>query len=176
MLFNAEANLVEHLYSPSSLTPELEEKASQLAIRVAKALELTGVLAVEMFVTKNGGLLVNEVAPRPHNSGHQTIEGNVSSQYEQHLRAILDLPLGDTSIIRPTVMVNLLGEKGFSGPVKYEGLQEVLAWPGVYVHLYGKTETRPFRKMGHVTIAAETLEKAKDLANKVAAKLKVISI
>jgi 5-(carboxyamino)imidazole ribonucleotide synthase len=176
MLFNAEANLVEYLFSPASLTPELQEKASDLAIKVAKALDLTGVLAVEMFLTKNGNLLVNEVAPRPHNSGHQTIEGNVNSQYEQHLRAILGLPLGDTSIIRPTVMVNLLGEKGFSGPVKYDGLEEVLAWPGVYVHLYGKTETRPFRKMGHVTIAAQSLDQAKELAKKVAQTLKVISI
>jgi 5-(carboxyamino)imidazole ribonucleotide synthase len=176
MLFNAEANLVEHLFSPASLTPELEQKASDLAVKVAKALDLTGILAVEMFVTKNGNLLVNEVAPRPHNSGHQTIEGNVNSQYEQHLRAILGLPLGDTAVVRPTVMVNLLGEKGFSGPVKYDGLEEVLSWPGVYVHLYGKTETRPFRKMGHVTIAAQTLDQAKELAKKVAKTLKVISI
>ncbi|MDZ4751424.1 MAG: 5-(carboxyamino)imidazole ribonucleotide synthase [Flavobacteriales bacterium] len=175
MVFNSEANLVEFLYSPSSITPKLETKARELACKVAEAIGLTGVLAVEMFVTKTGGLLVNEVAPRPHNSGHQTIEGNVSSQYEQHLRAILNLPLGDTSIIRPTVMVNLLGEKGFSGPVKYEGIEKVLMWPGVHVHLYGKSETKPFRKMGHVTVASDELSQAKALALKVQKTLRVIS-
>ena len=137
---------------------------------------MVGLLAVEMFVLKDGTVLVNEVAPRPHNSGHQTIEGNVTSQYQQHIRAILNLPPGDTSIVSPSAMVNLLGEDGFSGMANYEGLNDVLNVPGVYVHLYGKKITKPFRKMGHVTIAAQTLDQAKELAKKVAKTLKVISI
>ena len=124
---------------------------------------MVGLLAVEMFVTRNGEVLVNEIAPRPHNSGHQTIEANVTSQYEQHLRAILNLPLGDTSIIRPSAMVNLLGAEGYSGLARYEGLEKVLEVPGVHVHLYGKKLTRPFRKMGHVTILDADVESLKKL-------------
>ena len=134
---------------------------------------MVGLLAVEMFVTKEHNVLVNEIAPRPHNSGHQTIEANVTSQYQQHLRAILNLPLGDTSVNHPSAMVNLLGEEGFSGQAKYNGLEEVLALPGVYVHLYGKKLTKPFRKMGHVTIIDSNIENLKKKANFVKQTLKI---
>jgi len=130
---------------------------------------------VEMFVTKEGRLLVNEIAPRPHNSGHQTIEANVTSQYEQHLRSILGLPLGDTSIVSASAMVNLLGEPGHVGLARYQGFDEVLAIPGVHVHLYGKLNTKPFRKMGHVTIADNDEKELRRKANFVKNTLKVIT-
>jgi len=173
--FNAEANLVEFLFSPSSLSFELEERAVAIAEKVISELGMVGLLAVEMFVTKQGDVLVNEIAPRPHNSGHQTIEGNIASQYENHLRAIFNMPPGDTKIIKPSVMVNLLGEKGYNGPAVYEGLEEVLRIPGAYIHLYGKQETRPFRKMGHVTVLGESLEDATLKAKKIQEILKIIA-
>ena len=152
MEFNPEANLVEFLISPSTLDFQTQSQAEQLAIKVAEALKITGLLAVEMFLTKSGEILVNEVAPRPHNSGHQSIEGNFTSQFEQHLRAIFNLPLGDTRCMSNAVMINLLGEAGYEGLADYEGLTEILKLDGVYVHLYGKKFTKPFRKMGHVTV------------------------
>jgi 5-(carboxyamino)imidazole ribonucleotide synthase len=173
MEFNPEANLVEFLFSPGQVNGKTAEKALKIACEVAKKTKIIGILAVEMFITKNGDILVNEIAPRPHNSGHQTIEGNYTSQYEQHLRAILDLPLGSTKIISPSVMINLLGEKGFEGNSHYEGLNEILKMEGVNVHLYGKKTTKPFRKMGHITIVAEDLNDAKAKARIVKEKLKV---
>jgi 5-(carboxyamino)imidazole ribonucleotide synthase len=134
-----------------------------------------GILAVELFLTKDGEILVNEVAPRPHNSGHQTIEGNVTSQYAQHLRAILGMPLGDTAQVRPAAMINLLGAAGHTGTAHYEGLDEALAISGVYPHLYGKAITKPFRKMGHVTTTADTVEEAIDKAKKVQSIIQIIS-
>jgi 5-(carboxyamino)imidazole ribonucleotide synthase len=128
-----------------------------------------------MFVTDDSEILVNEIAPRPHNSGHQTIEANATSQYEQHLRAIINLPLGDTSLLMPSAMVNLLGEPGYSGEACYEGFEEVMRMPGVHVHLYGKKITKPFRKMGHVTIIDSDIEKLKQKANFVKQTLKVIA-
>lgn len=175
MEFNPEANLVEYLFSPASISPQHEQKAESIAMEVARSIQLVGLLAVEMFLTKSGEILVNEIAPRPHNSGHQTIEGNITSQYEQHLRAILGLPLGSTNITKPSVMVNLLGEKGFSGHAVYEGLKEALAIDGVHLHLYGKKITKPFRKMGHVTVTADTLEEAKAKAKKVKDLIRVIA-
>lgn len=173
MEFSEEANLVEFLFSPANLSDNIKNKATEIAVNVISKLEMVGLLAVEMFVTKSGEVLVNEVAPRPHNSGHQTIEGNVTSQYEQHLRSILNLPLGNTTITHPSVMVNLLGEKDFNGPVYYEGLEDVLDIPGVNVHIYGKQDTKSYRKMGHVTVIAETLEEAKEKARQVKNTLKV---
>jgi 5-(carboxyamino)imidazole ribonucleotide synthase len=146
-----------------------------LAETIAEKLDVIGLLAVEMFVDGDGHILVNEVAPRPHNSGHHTIEASVTSQYEMHLRAILDLPLGSTELIRPAVMVNLLGEVGYSGSTVYNGLEACLAIDGVYPHLYGKKETKPFRKMGHVTIVDISLDKAVEKAKFVQNHLKVIS-
>lgn len=171
--FNAKANLVEFLFSPSEVIPEIEAKAQSIARSVADKMGIVGLLAVELFLDKEGNVLVNEVAPRPHNSGHQTIEGNGTSQFMQHLRAVLGMAPGDTSILRPSVMVNLLGEEGFDGEAQYEGLREVMSWKGVNVHLYGKRFTRPFRKMGHVTIVADTMEEAKATARRVQETLKV---
>lgn len=165
MVFHPEANLVEYLLSPALLSPSILASADAIARDVAKKLGIVGILAVEMFVTKEGEILVNEVAPRPHNSGHQTIEANVTSQYHQLLRALLNLPLGSTDTIRPSAMVNLLGAEGFSGEARYEGLDAVLSVAGVYVHLYGKKQTKPFRKMGHVTIVDPDLESLKNKIN-----------
>lgn len=175
MEFNPEANLVEFLISPSTFGESLQQKAENIAKNIASAMNITGILAVEMFVCKDGELLVNEVAPRPHNSGHQTIEGNYVSQFEQHLRSIYNLPLGDTSSITNAIMINLLGEKGFEGVARYENLEKILAIDGVYVHLYGKKYTKPFRKMGHVTIVDIDREKAIEKARFVQKTLKVIA-
>ncbi len=173
MDFNPEVNLVEFLISPSTLSFDILQTADRLAIKIAEDLKIVGILAVEMFLTKNGEILVNEIAPRPHNSGHQSIEGNYTSQYEQHLRAIFNLPLGDTRSISNAVMINLLGEKGFEGLAEYEGLNEILKIDGVYVHLYGKKITKPFRKMGHVTILDDDREKAIEKAKIVKEIIKV---
>lgn len=175
MEFHPEQNLVEFLFAPAEVSAEIEAKAAAVATKVAEKLGIVGLLAVEMFLTKNGEILVNEVAPRVHNSGHHTIEGNVTSQFEQHIRAIIGLPLGDTSLVQPSVMVNLLGEDGFEGQAKYEGLDEALSMSGVHVHLYGKKLTRPFRKMGHVTICNKDLAQAKADARTVKETLKVKS-
>ena len=171
--FNPQANLVEFLFAPAIISQEVEKKSFSLAQEVVTALDFVGILAVELFLTKTGEVLVNEVAPRTHNSGHHTIESCHTSQFEQHMRAVLDLPLGNTELISPAVMLNLLGQEGFTGTVKYEGLAEVLAKKGVTIHLYGKAATKPFRKMGHVTIVSETLEDAKDLAVQIKKELKV---
>ena len=175
MEFNEKANLVEFLFSPAKISEKIEKKAAKIARKLANSLELQGILAIEMFLDKKGKLLINESAPRPHNSGHHTIEGNVTSQYEQHLRSILNLPLGNTDTLYPAVMVNLLGEDGYAGDVKYKGLTKVLKISGAHVHLYGKQMTKPFRKMGHVTIVDKKLDKAKDKARTVQKNLKVIS-
>lgn len=173
MDFNKAANLVEFLFSPSELDQNIQDKAITMARNIIDRLQMVGLLAVEMFVTKNGEVLVNEMAPRPHNSGHHTIEANRTSQYAQHLRAILDLPLGNTDIVYPSVMVNILGEPGYEGDAIYEKLNDVLNLPGTYVHLYGKKTTRPYRKMGHVTIVNKNLDQAKRQAQLVKQLLKV---
>lgn len=173
MVFHPEANLVEYLFAPAQLSDIIRKSADSIAQRLITELNMVGLLAVEMFVTKSGEVLVNEIAPRPHNSGHQTIEANLTSQYEQHLRAILNLPLGDTSIISPSAMVNLLGEPGYNGEAVYEGFDEAVSTPGVYVHLYGKKITKPFRKMGHVTIIDNDIESLKKKATFVKNTLKV---
>lgn len=173
MEFNPEANLVEFLISPSTLPFETQQQAETLALKIADSLKIVGLLAVEMFLTKTGEILVNELAPRPHNSGHQSIEGNYTSQFEQHLRAIFNQPLGDTKCRSNSVMINLLGEKGFEGPASYEGLKEIMKLSGVYVHLYGKKFTKPFRKMGHVTVVDDDREQAIQKARFVQQTLKV---
>ncbi|HAC25434.1 MAG TPA: 5-(carboxyamino)imidazole ribonucleotide synthase [Cytophagales bacterium] len=175
MVFHPEHNLVEYLYSPAFISLAIAQQADQVARRLVEQLQLVGLLAVEMFVTKDGQVLVNEVAPRPHNSGHHTIEANVTSQYEQHLRAIFNLPLGDTRIVQPSAMVNLLGEAGFEGPAKYEGLEAVMKESGVHVHLYGKKNTKPFRKMGHVTLTGQHVEELKTKVEFVKRTLKVVA-
>ncbi len=175
MVFHPVANLVEYLFAPAQINDKISKQVDQIARDIIEKLGMVGLLAVEMFITKDGNILVNEIAPRPHNSGHQTIEANVTSQYEQHLRAVLNLPLGSTSIIQPSAMVNLLGEEGYSGEAKYEGLEAILELPGVHVHLYGKKMTKPFRKMGHVTIVDKDMESLKKKANFVKQTLKVIA-
>ena len=175
MVFHPEQNLVEYLFAPAEISREVEASADDIARKIVHELNMVGLLAVEMFVTKDGNVLVNEIAPRPHNSGHQTIEANVTSQYEQHLRAILGLPLGDTSLILPSAMVNLLGEPGHTGPAVYSGFEQVVKLPGVHVHLYGKQITKPFRKMGHVTIVDADIYTLKQKTNFVKQTLKVIS-
>ncbi|MFD1631932.1 5-(carboxyamino)imidazole ribonucleotide synthase [Pseudopedobacter beijingensis] len=175
MDFNPEANLVEYLISPSTYPFEIQQQAEEIAKNVAVNLNIVGLLAVEMFLTTDGKILVNEVAPRPHNSGHQTIEGNMTSQFMQHIRAILNLPLGNTDAVSNAIMINLLGEKDYDGPALYKGLKEVLKKEGVYIHLYGKKFTKPFRKMGHVTIIDNDRDKAIEKAKFVKETLKVIA-
>jgi 5-(carboxyamino)imidazole ribonucleotide synthase len=171
--FNPEANLVEFLFAPANISMEIEKTAEKLAVKIINSLEMVGILAVELFLTKTGELLVNEIAPRPHNSGHHTIECNVTSQFEQHMRSILNLPLGSTRIIQPGVMINLLGEKGFEGAAIYRNLEAAMAIPGVKTHIYGKANTKSFRKMGHVTITAESLEEAKRIGREIKDLIKV---
>ena len=173
--FNPDANLVEFLFCPANISSEIEVKAAEIAKDLIQKLDMVGVLAVEFFLTKDNQLLVNEIAPRPHNSGHQTIECNLTSQYEQHLRSVLNLPLGNTDLIQAGVMINLLGENGFEGNVYYEGLEKALEIPGVKPHIYGKEITKPFRKMGHVTIVNSDLEKAKEIGREVQNLIKVKS-
>lgn len=173
--FNPEANLVEFLFSPAKITEEIAKNAEKLAIQLIESLGMVGILAVELFLTKSGELLVNEIAPRPHNSGHHTIECNVTSQFEQHMRSILNLPLGSTRMTQPGVMINLLGEKGFEGAAIYDGMEKAMAIPGVKVHVYGKANTKSFRKMGHVTIAAETIEEAKQTGRDIKSLIRVIA-
>lgn len=172
MVFDPVANLVDYLLAPAQIPQELEQRAIALAEQTAAAYGLSGLLAVELFLTKSGELLINEVAPRPHNSGHHTIESCLTSQFEQHLRGVLNLPLGDTRLLQTAVMLNILGEPGASGPANYSGMKEVLSIPDVFVHLYGKKETRPFRKMGHVTIMAANPQEALQKAEKVKAALR----
>ena len=174
--FHPTANLVEFLFAPAEITPEVEAKAQQIATEVILKLDMIGILAVELFVTKSGEVLVNEIAPRPHNSGHHTIEANFTSQFEQHLRSVMNWPLGNSDLRCPAAMINLLGEDGFSGPAIIEGKEEALAEKGVYIHLYGKKLTKPFRKMGHVTILDESVEALKAKANRIKELIKIKSI
>ena len=175
MEFNPEANLVEFIFSPANVNVETESNAKKIATDIANKLEHVGLLAIELFLTEDGNLLVNEIAPRPHNSGHHTIEACFVSQYGMHLRAILNMPLGSTGLRIPAVMINLLGEKGFEGKARYENIEEVLHTEGAYIHLYGKEDTKPFRKMGHITVCNSNLEDAKDIARRFLKKVKVIS-
>jgi len=175
MIFDNKANLVDKIICPSSLSAAQSEEAVGYAERVAEGLKIEGLLAVELFIDSAGKIWVNESAPRPHNSGHHTIESIITSQFEQHLRAVLDLPLGSTRVKMPSVMVNLVGAEGYEGPVMYEGLRDVMALEGVKIHLYGKEATRPYRKMGHVTILSSTIEKAIEKAETVKQQIKVKS-
>ncbi|MBT1685357.1 5-(carboxyamino)imidazole ribonucleotide synthase [Dawidia soli] len=175
MVFHPVQNLVEYLFAPAALPEAIAKEADAIARTIIDSLKMVGLLAVEMFVTKDGKVLVNEIAPRPHNSGHQTIEANITSQYEQHLRAILNWPLGDTSMVIPGAMVNLLGEPGHEGVAKYQGFEAVARLAGVHVHLYGKRFTKPFRKMGHVTIVDNDLARLREKTMFVKETLKVIA-
>lgn len=175
MEFHPTANLVEFLSCPALLTADQSKTAIELSKQIIEAFDICGLLAVELFLNKTGDIIVNEVAPRPHNSGHHTIDSALTSQYEQHLRGILNLPLGSTKLTSPSIMVNLLGHPDHTGPVHYQGLEECLAMEGVKIHIYGKAITKPFRKMGHVTVVADTLKEARIKAKKVQHLLKSIS-
>ena len=168
---------IDSILHETSVPANIPDKASKLAMEVAsKVMEIfdgIGMFCVEMFVTNDNDILVNEVAPRPHNSGHYTIEGCVTSQFENHIRAVVGLPLGDTGLISPTVMINLLGEVGYNGNTVVEGLDKALALKGVSVHIYGKAQTKPKRKMGHITVTANSVSKAKEIAEKAFEYIKI---
>ena len=175
MEFHPTANQVEFVLSPARISKKTEEKAREVALEVSKAYQHVGLLAVELFLTKEGEIWVNEVAPRPHNSGHYSIEAAYTSQFEQHIRALLDLPLGNPENKLAGVMVNLVGAEGHQGPVYYKNMEHILAIEGVCPHIYGKKETRPFRKMGHITIVNKNLETARQIAAQVKETIEVIS-
>ncbi len=175
MEFHMEANQVEYVICPARISKEIASKAELLALKTSAAFEHVGLLAVEMFLTKNDEILINEVAPRPHNSGHHTIESNYTSQFEQHIRAILNLPMGSTEKKAGGVMVNLVGHEDYTGNVVYKNIEQILELKGVIPHIYGKKQTRPFRKMGHVTIVHEDINEARRIAQEVKKTIKVIS-
>ena len=175
MEFHPEANQVEYVICPARIDDIVAQKAIDIALKVSEKFNHIGLLAVEMFQTENDEILVNEVAPRPHNSGHHTIEASYTSQFENHIRAILNLPLGNCDSKVAGIMVNLVGEDGFSGPVVYENIEKIMAIDGVTPHIYGKRETRPFRKMGHVTIVNENMVEARKIAEKVKNSIRVIA-
>ncbi len=175
MEFHPEANQVEYVICPARIPQNIAEKAQDVALKVAKAFKHVGLLAVEMFQTQDDEILVNEVAPRPHNSGHYSIEASITNQFEQHLRTILNLPLGDTSSKVGGIMVNLVGAEGHQGDVVYKNIDKILKVPGVTPHIYGKKETRPFRKMGHITIVHKDINEARKIAQEVKQTIKVIS-
>jgi len=175
MEFHPEANQVEYVICPARIDDAVAEKARAIALNVSEKFNHVGLLAVEMFQTEDDEILINEVAPRPHNSGHYSIEASYTSQFENHLRAILDLPLGNTDSKVAGIMVNLVGEEGFSGDVIYENIEKILGWDGVTPHIYGKKQTRPFRKMGHVTIVNEDINEARRIAEDVKNTIRVIA-
>ena len=175
MEFHPEANQVEYVICPARIDDKVAAKARAIALDVSEKFNHVGLLAVEMFQTQDDEILVNEVAPRPHNSGHYSIEASYTSQFENHLRAILDLPLGNTDSKVAGIMVNLTGAEGFSGDVIYENIEKILGWDGVTPHIYGKKQTRPFRKMGHVTIVNENINEARKIAEDVKNTIRVIS-
>ena len=175
MEFHPEANQVEYVLCPARISDEIAAKAEQIALKTSAAFEHVGLLAVELFLTQDDEILINEVAPRPHNSGHQTIEASYTSQFEQHIRAILGLPMGSTKNKVSAVMVNLVGAEGHTGNVIYENIEKLMEMEGVTPHIYGKKETRPFRKMGHVTIVHSELENARAIAQQVKQSINVIS-
>ncbi|MDR2223976.1 MAG: 5-(carboxyamino)imidazole ribonucleotide synthase [Flavobacteriaceae bacterium] len=175
MEFHPEANQVEYVICPARIDAVVADKARAIALKVSEKFNHVGLLAVEMFQTQEDEVLVNEVAPRPHNSGHYSIEASYTSQFEQHIRAILGLPLGNTDSKVAGIMVNLVGAEGYTGQVFYEGMEEILAIDGVTPHIYGKRETRPFRKMGHVTIVNSDMTEARKIAQQVKETIKVIS-
>ncbi|WP_460982411.1 5-(carboxyamino)imidazole ribonucleotide synthase [Spirosoma fluminis] len=175
MVFHPELNLVEYLFAPAEISDEINNHTQDIARRTAEAFDIVGLLAVELFLDKSGNVLINEVAPRPHNSGHHTMRANVTSQFEQHWRAILNYPLGDTTSYQPAAMVNLLGEDGHTGPAVYEGLETLLAMQGVFPFFYGKAITKPFRKMGHVTVMDATMDALREKVADVKAGIRIIS-
>jgi 5-(carboxyamino)imidazole ribonucleotide synthase len=173
MLFDAALNQLDHQICPAGLDEKTLWKVEAIALSVARNFQSPGLFAIEMFVDKKGDVLVNETAPRVHNSGHHTIEAHYSSQFDMLWRIMLGYPLGNTQAVLPSVMVNIVGSEGHSGPAYYEGLEEILRTENIFVHLYGKKETRPGRKMGHVTIISREKQELLHQAMKVKRILKV---
>jgi len=175
MVFHPEKNILLYQLAPASISQDVLDKVQEIALRTTKAYGIVGLLAIELFLTKDGNVLINEVAPRPHNSGHHTIEASSTSQYENHLRAISGMPLGEPSTLSQSLLMNVLGEEGHTGPVMYDGLDEVEEMEDVYVHVYGKTVTKPFRKMGHINIIGEDTQELIKKYNHIRNTLRVIA-
>lgn len=175
MVFDDRANICDMIIAPARIDKEIDAEVKKIGTKIVEALDGVGIFGIEIFLSKEGEVLVNEIAPRPHNSGHYTIEACITSQFEQHIRAITGLPLGATDLLTPAVMVNILGEPGYQGTAVFKGIEEVLSIPGVSLHIYGKKITRPFRKMGHLTIIDKNIEKAIKKAKKIKKIIKVIS-
>jgi 5-(carboxyamino)imidazole ribonucleotide synthase len=175
MIVDARLNLLDYQISPAELVEKTLWKVEAIALAVVKGLKSPGIFAVELFIDRQGDVFVNETAPRVHNSGHHTIEANYSSQFDMLWRVMLNYPLGNTAPILPAAIVNLVGAPGFEGEAKYEGLEEVLRMENVFVHLYGKKETKPGRKMGHVTIISKEKQDLTYKANRIKNILKVVS-
>lgn len=173
MLFDERVNICDIVMAPARISEDLEKIAKEMAIKSIEILDGVGIFGVEMFLTKKGEVLLNEIAPRPHNSGHYTFESCATSQFEQIIRAVTNLPLGSTKLISPSVMVNLLGEEGYEGEPFIEGIHEALEIPELSFHFYGKKETKPFRKMGHITVLSEDLDEALKKALKAKDILKI---
>lgn len=173
MLFDDRTNICDIVMAPAKISKEIEEKAIEISIKSIKVLDGVGIFGVELFLTKSGDILVNEIAPRPHNSGHYTVEACATSQFEQIIRAVTNLPLGSTKLISPAVMVNILGEEGFEGEPFIEGIHEALEIPELSFHFYAKTYTKPFRKMGHITVLDDDIDKALEKAMKAKSVLKI---
>ncbi|RKD29039.1 5-(carboxyamino)imidazole ribonucleotide synthase [Thermohalobacter berrensis] len=176
MMFDHNKNICDRIIAPGRIEKDIVEKVQEIAIKCVELLDGVGVFAIEMFLTKGGRVLINEIAPRVHNSGHYTIEACVTSQFEQHIRAICNLPLGSTDLIIPAVMVNILGEEGKNGHPFYKGLEDIMKISGVNIHIYGKKIVKPFRKMGHITVVDKSVEKAFSKATQVNRILKAISL
>ncbi|MCL0036352.1 5-(carboxyamino)imidazole ribonucleotide synthase [Dehalococcoidia bacterium] len=175
MVFNEAANICDYVLAPAMVEQKIQDESRQIAVAVVESLGGAGIFGIEMFLDKAGNVLVNEIAPRPHNSGHYTIEACVTSQFEQHIRAIMGLPLGSTELLTPAVMINILGGEGYEGPAMLQGIYETLQIPGAALHLYGKRITRPFRKMGHVTVVDKDIENALEKAQRIKTLLRVVS-
>ena len=175
MVFHPEMNILLYQLAPANISEAILQEIQEIAIRTTKAFGIVGLLAIELFLTKTGEILINEVAPRPHNSGHHTIEASSTSQYENHLRAISGMPLGESKTIAPSLLMNVLGEEGHSGPVQYKGIEAVEAMDGVHLHIYGKTSTKPFRKMGHINIIGDDRQELIDKYEHIRKTLRVIA-
>ncbi|MCL0070648.1 5-(carboxyamino)imidazole ribonucleotide synthase [Dehalococcoidia bacterium] len=175
MVFDEAANICDYVLAPAMVEQKIQDESRQIAVAVVESLGGAGIFGIEMFLDKAGNVLVNEIAPRPHNSGHYTIEACVTSQFEQHIRAIMGLPLGSTELLTPAVMINILGGEGYEGPAMLQGIRETLQIPGAALHLYGKRITRPFRKMGHVTVVDKDIENALEKAQRIKTFLRVVS-
>ena len=175
MEFNDKSNLVEYVMCPANISSDIESRAIEIAMKASEKFNMVGLLAVELFLDVNNDIIINEVAPRPHNSGHHTIECCMTSQFDQHIRSILNLPLGETQILIPGIMVNLVGENKVEGNVVYQNINDIFEIPGVFIHIYGKKKSRLDRKMGHITIVNKDISKAIEIGKKIKKKIKVIS-